>query len=93
MIDKVKLAGLGATLAVALGGLGVTWFEGSPAAAAPAAAVQAAAQPAQAAHAAAEKPAVDCTTQAWPYVARECLAAANGTPVRKVARTITASGR
>jgi hypothetical protein len=38
-------------------------------------------------------PGVDCAKQAWPHVARECLAAAEGTPVRKVSRTISLAGR
>lgn len=40
-----------------------------------------------------EAAAPDCTKQAWPYVARECLAAADGTPVRQVSRTIAIVAR
>ena len=87
MTDRIKVAGTALALAAALGALGlVTWGNGSAAAAAPAPAVQAAAQAAPAA----DRRPVDCTKQAWPYVAPECLSAPNGTPVRKVSRIVTA---
>lgn len=34
-----------------------------------------------------------CADQAWPYIAPECLTAAEGTPVRQVARTVTVEQR
>jgi hypothetical protein len=34
-----------------------------------------------------------CANQAWPHIARECLTAANGTPVRSGVRTITVEQR
>lgn len=34
-----------------------------------------------------------CSGGTWPYVARECLAAAQGTPERKVVRTIAITAR
>jgi hypothetical protein len=91
MNTNSKLAGIAVSLALALGGFGLLGLgESTPAFAAPAVAT-----PAQTAAVAsspvAEKPAADCAKQAWPYVARECLSAAQGTPVRNVTRTITAA--
>ncbi len=84
-----KLAGIAVSLALALGGFAALGLsETAPAFAAPA--VASPAQPTVVA-AVAEKPAADCARQAWPYVARECLSAAQGTPVRNVTRTITAA--
>lgn len=34
-----------------------------------------------------------CRAQAWPNIARECLVAAEGTPVRNMVRTITVETR
>ncbi|NNM73035.1 hypothetical protein [Enterovirga aerilata] len=102
MSSKLKLAGMAAGFAATMAGIGLIGAgESTPAAAAPAAAAYAAppqarpveSPPAVVTQEAAARPAVDCARQAWPYVARECLAAADGTPVRKVSRTITASGR
>jgi hypothetical protein len=86
-----KLAGMAVSLALALGGFGLSGLgETAPAFAAPA--IASPTQPAAvAALPVAEKPAADCAKQAWPYVARECLSAAQGTPVRNVTRTITAA--
>ena len=35
----------------------------------------------------------NCAGQTWPYVARDCIAAADGAPARKVVRTITIERR
>jgi hypothetical protein len=87
-----KLVGIALAAAVAVGGFGILGAgESTPAFAAPAVATPA--QPSAAVQATVEKPAADCAKEAWPYVARECLAAADGTPVRKVSRTITTNGR
>jgi hypothetical protein len=37
--------------------------------------------------------AADCAGQAWPNIARDCLAPADGTPARKVVRMITVETR
>ena len=90
MVGEFRIFGGAVALAAALGGFGLLLAgDGMPAVAAP---VSAPPTPAVMA-AMTEKPAVDCTRQAWPYVARECLSAAEGTPTRKVARTITTAGR
>jgi len=34
-----------------------------------------------------------CSSQTWPYIARDCLVPAAGTPARKVARTVTMERR
>jgi hypothetical protein len=34
-----------------------------------------------------------CAGQAWPYIAHECLASADGNPVRRPTRTITVERR
>ena len=34
-----------------------------------------------------------CSRQDWPYLSRECLVAADGSPVRKVSRVITIERR
>jgi hypothetical protein len=39
------------------------------------------------------KAAQDCTAQAWPNIAPECLSAASGTPARASVRTITIEKR
>lgn len=105
MSMNIKLIGIAISLTAALGGFGLLGAgESTPAVAAPAVLAHAApaaldAKPAEARPVEAslgivqDKPAIDCTKQAWPYVARECLAAAEGTPVRKVTRTITANVR
>jgi hypothetical protein len=105
MSMNIKLIGIAVSLTAALGGFGLLGAgESTRAVAAPAVVAHAApaaldakpveARPVEAAIGAVQdKPAIDCTKQAWPYVARECLAAAEGTPVRKVTRTITANVR
>ena len=105
MSTNVKLIGIAVALTAALGGFGFLGAgESNPAVAAPAVVAYATppalgaapgeAVPAPGAKAAVQdKPAIDCTKQAWPYVPRECLAAASGTPVRNVTRTIAAATR
>ena len=102
---NIKLIGIAVSLTAALGGFGLLGAgESTPAVAAPAVVAYAtpsalSTKPADARPADAstgtvqDKPAIDCTKQAWPYVPRECLAAAQGTPIRKVTRTITADAR
>jgi|SwirhirootsSR2_FD_contig_41_4361040_length_422_multi_4_in_0_out_0_1 hypothetical protein len=34
-----------------------------------------------------------CSSQTWPYISRDCLVPAAGTPARKVARTVTMESR
>ena len=90
MVTKSKAAGIAFAVAAAstwgLAMLGA--FETG------AAAAELAPQTTRAAmQATANQPAPDCTKQAWPYVARECLAAADGTPVRQVSRTIAIVAR
>jgi hypothetical protein len=105
MSTNVKLIGIAVALTAALGGFEFLGpGESNPAIAAPVV-VAYAAPPAQGAvpgeavaaqgskGAVQEKPYVDCTKQVWPYVLRECLAAASGTPVRNVTRTIAAATR
>ena len=95
MLTKSKATGIAFAVAAA-----TTWglamlgaFETGASAAELAPASRAAVQ-APAVAADASKPASpDCTKQAWPYVARECLAAADGTPVRQVSRTIAIVAR
>jgi hypothetical protein len=38
-------------------------------------------------------PAPACAHQTWPNIAKDCLVAENGTPIRKAARTITIEKR
>ena len=35
------------------------------------------------------EPVTSCAGQAWPHIARDCLAAAEGSPVRQVSRDVT----
>ena len=35
----------------------------------------------------------DCAAQAWPHIARDCLTANDGTPIRTAVRTITIESR
>jgi hypothetical protein len=90
MITKSKAAGIAFAVAAA-----TTWGLAMVGAFETGAAAAEVAPPAAraAAQASANQPAPDCTKQAWPYVARECLAAADGTPVRQVTRTIAIVAR
>ena len=96
MVTKSKATAVAFAVAAA-----TTWglamlgaFETGAAAAELAPASRAAVQaPAVAAEPSAKPASPDCAKQAWPYVARECLAAADGTPVRQVSRTIAIVAR
>ena len=92
MLTTFKLAGMAAALAGALVGFGLLGAgESTHAFAAPVAAASPAAAADETARPAAEKR--DCAKQAWPYLAPECLAAAAGTPVRRVSRIIALAPR
>ena len=100
MVTKIRLVGIALTVAAGLGGFGVlSGGDAAPAMAAPGAAAQATVAavpgpvPAATVQGATVQPTVDCAKQAWPYVARECLSAVDGTPARKVTRVVTTTAR
>ena len=102
MVTQIRLIGITLAVAAGIGGFGfLSGGDSAPAMAAPAATAQPAipavsvSNPAPAASVqdTAAKPAVDCAKQAWPYVARECLSAVEGTPTRTVTRVVTTTAR